>query len=855
MTMKPVKTFVVSPSLPKEISCLRDLAYNLRWSWNHETINLFRRLDSDLWEKTGHNPVLMLGSIEQPKLEAAAADEGFLVHMNRVAEDFNNYMNAKSTWFTRRYSGSDTSLVAYFSAEFGVTECLSIFAGGLGVLAGDHLKSASDLGVPMVAFGLLYQQGYFRQYLNEIGWQQEVYEDNDFFNLPLTLVRNESGDPIRIRVPHPGHEVAIQVWRAQVGRVPLYLLDTNISDNNPEDRDITDQLYGGKEELRIRQEMVLGIGGYRLIQALNLSPAVFHMNEGHSAFLSLERVRHFMEAYKLSFQEARQAALTGLVFTTHTPVAAGHDYFPVYLIDKYLGEYIQAFGITPREFMALGRINPDNSQESFCMTILALKMAVFSNGVARLHGEVSREMWQELYPGVPKDEIPITHITNGIHYQSWISKEMKELYDRYLGPRWRDELADQDIWDRAGVIAGEELWRTHERRRDRLVAFSRQRLRGQLIRRGASENEIMTAGDVLDPNILTIGFARRFATYKRATLILKDPDRLDRILNHPERPVQIIFSGKAHPMDDPGKELIRRIIAMASQEQFRHRIVFIEDYNMDVARYLVQGADVWLNTPLRLFEASGTSGMKAAANGVLNLSILDGWWDEGYTSEIGWAIGRRENYMDQNYQDQVEAEALYGLLEREIVPLFYNRTASGLPREWINRMKTSFQVLCRFYNTHRMVGEYTERFYVKVSENTRKFTFEGMQKAIALAAWKSQIEREWSLVRILGFSAPDGKDFKVGDSFRAVANIFLGNLKPEDVTVELYFGWVNPYSEIVNPSIVPMERTADLAEGEYVYQSRAVICGQSGLFGCTVRVLPHHPDLACRFLPGLITWA
>jgi starch phosphorylase len=853
--MKPVKTFVVTPSLLQSLARLQDLAYNFRWSWNHETIDLFRRLDSDLWEKTGHNPVRMLGSVQQSRLEAAAADEGFLAHLQRVAEDLDEYLNSKSTWFSRIYNRKDQLLIAYFSAEFGITECLSIFAGGLGVLAGDHLKSASDLGLPLVGVGLLYQQGYFRQYLNEAGWQQEAYEDNDFHNLPIKLVRDEDGSPMHVKVPHPGREVTVQVWRAQVGRVPLYLLDTNIPENSPEDRDITDQLYGGTEELRIRQEMVLGIGGYRALKALDLSPTVFHMNEGHSAFLALERTRRYRERHNFSFDEARQAALAGLVFTTHTPVAAGHDYFSIELIDKYLGEYIQALGISRRDFMALGRKNPDDLQERFCMTVLALKMAVFSNGVARLHGEVSREMWQELYPDVPKDEIPITHITNGIHYQSWISKEMKELYDRYLGPRWREDLADQDIWKQAERIASEELWRTHERRRERLVAFSRLRLREQLKQRGASQVEIQAANDVLDPNILTIGFARRFATYKRATLILKDPDRLEKILNHPEHPVQLIFAGKAHPRDEAGKELIRQVVAIARQERFRQRIVFLEDYDLCVARYLVQGSDIWLNTPLRLKEASGTSGMKAAANAVLNLSILDGWWDEGYAPETGWAIGRRENYYEQQYQDQVEAEALYGLLEREIVPMFYNRGAGSLPREWIQRMKNSIQTLCRFFNTHRMVGEYTERFYIPVSENSQKFTSDEMQRAVALTAWKSHMKENWHQVKVLDFSSPQGSDLKVGVEFEMSARIHLGDLKPEDVAIELYMGTVNPKGEIINPCIVPMELVERELNGDYTYCARSVPGGQSGLLGCTVRVLPCHPDLISRFIPGLITWA
>ncbi|HVP22135.1 MAG TPA: alpha-glucan family phosphorylase [Anaerolineaceae bacterium] len=853
--MKPVRTFVVTPSLPQNLSRLQDLAYNLRWSWNHDTIDLFRRLDNDLWEKTGHNPVLMLGTIEQARLEAAAVDQGFLAELNRVAADLDEYLNAKSTWFSQLIAGKEPPLIAYFSAEFGVTECLSIFAGGLGVLAGDHLKSSSDLGLPLVGVGLLYQEGYFSQYLNESGWQQESYKDNDFYNLPISLVRDPAGNSVRVKVPHPGREVIAQIWRAQVGRVPLYLLDTNISENSNEDRAITNQLYGGNEEMRIRQEMVLGIGGYRALKAINLSPTVFHMNEGHSAFLALERTFRYMLDYKFNFAEARQAALPGLVFTTHTPVAAGHDYFQSDLIERYLGDYIRDMGLTIYDFMALGRKDPDNDQEPFCMTILALKMAAFSNGVSRLHGEVTREMWQDLYPGVPVDEIPITYITNGIHYQTWISREMKELYDRYLGLRWREDLADQEIWNQAERISSEELWRTHERRRERLVAYSRQKLRQQLIRRGSSQATVQAADDVLDSEILTIGFGRRFATYKRAALILKDPDRLDRILNHPKHPVQIIFAGKAHPRDDPGKQLIRDIFNLARQDRFSRRIVFLEDYDMSVARYMVEGCDIWLNTPLRPREASGTSGMKAAANGVLNLSILDGWWDEGYAPEIGWAIGRRESYQDPNYQDQVEAEALYGLLEGEIVPMFYDRGAGGLPHEWINRVKASIKTLCQFFNTHRMVGEYTERFYLQVSEQSRKFTSDNMQKAIALAAWKTKVTANWSQLKVLEFTVQDCDGLKVGDAFKVFVRLQLGNLEPSDVAVEIYMGPVSPDGDLTKSAVQLLELAGRNPQGDYVYQAQQVPCGQSGLIGCTVRVLPNHPDLVSRFLPGLILWA
>ena len=776
--MKPIQTFIAVPTLPSPLERLRDLALNLRWAWHHDTIELFRRLDSVLWETTGHNPILMLGTIDQAKLEAAASDEGFLSHLERVGQDLDAYMAAESTWFRRAHGVSQAPLVAYFSAEFGITECLSIFAGGLGVLAGDHLKSASDLGVPIVGVGLLYQQGYFRQYLNEAGWQQEVYENNDFHNLPLTLKRRPDGAPLTVEVPLPGRKVIVQVWWAQVGRVPLYLLDSNIPANRPEDRDITDQLYGGDIEMRIKQEILLGLGGYLALEAVGLEPTVYHMNEGHSAFLALERTRRIMEKCGLSFAEAREAASAGLVFTTHTAVGAGHDYFSPQLMDRYFADSMRALGLSRRDFLALGRQNPDDDNEPFCMTILALHLAAHSNGVSRLHGRVSRKMWKGLWPGLPEDEIPIGHVTNGVQFQSWISREMKELYDRYLGPRWREEVADQTVWQGADRIAAEELWRTHERRRERLVAFCRRRLRTQLERRGASQTAVAAADEVLGPEALTIGFARRFATYKRATLLLRDAERLARILNKPGRPVQIIYAGKAHPRDDPGKGLIRQIVELSRHEEFRRRLVFLEDYDMAVARYLVQGVDVWLNTPLRLQEASGTSGMKATANGVLNLSILDGWWDEAYRPEVGWAIGRREKYDDSNYQDQVEAEALYGLLEQEVVPAFYDRGSDGLPRRWIARMRASIQTLCRFFTTHRMVGEYTERYYLHAAGHYAQLTADGLVRAKALAAWKARLQKNWSRVRIEAVGGDSIKDVQAGGEFRVQAKVHLGALVP-----------------------------------------------------------------------------
>ena len=858
--MKPIQTFAVIPKLPPAIEGLRRLAQNLRWSWSHQTIDLFRRLDNDLWEACGHNPVSMLGRIDQSSLERAANDDAFVAHLERVTQALDTYLSGDA-WFTRRHGKDNVPMVAYFSAEFGLTESMSIFAGGLGILAGDHLKSASDLGVPLVGVGLLYQQASFRQRLDRAGWQIEVFEDNDFPNLPLTLETTPDGAPLMVTIPLAGHEVLAQIWRAQVGRVPLYLLDTNTARNaRPEDRGITNQLYLGDRENRIRQEMVLGLGGYRALEALGIRATTFHMNEGHSAFLGLERVRNLMREQNLSFRQSAEEASASLIFTTHTPVEAGHDYFSPDLMGRYLGDYAKSLGISWQEFMGLGRRDPLNDSEEFCMTALALRLASFSNGVSRLHGEVSRRMWQSLWPGMTVEEVPIGHVTNGVHFQSWISEDMNRLYDRYLGPRWREEPADQEIWRRAESIPGEELWRTHERRRERLVAFARGRLLSQLKRRGVSQSEINGVEDVLDSRILTIGFARRVATYKRANLFLRDPDRLARILKDAQRPVQIIFAGKAHPQDDAGKDLIRQITGMVREKELRPRLVFLEDYDMTVARYLVQGADVWLNTPLRPLEACGTSGMKAAANGVLNFSTLDGWWAEAWRTDDetglapGWAIGRAEALENREHQDQLDADAFYEQLENDLVPTFYDRRADGLPRRWLDRMKSAIAGLCHVYNTHRMVREYTESYYLVSHARHNLLAANDGGHARELAAWKERVRGCWPQVRIEAVETPGARQIPVGAGVASRAKIRLGPLSPDDVAVELFAGRLDAHENITGASAVRMQPTS--REGDlHVFETLSGPCAESGLHGYTVRVVPFHPISIPVIVPGCITWA
>jgi len=852
--LRPYRTYTVVPSLPPRLSPLHELAYNLWWTWNLDAVDLFRRLDRDLWEESGHNPVLMLGLIKQDRLEEAANDDGFIAQMIRVYQALNHYMSTSDTWFKKNHAAALPSLkIAYFSAEFGITECMPIYSGGLGILAGDHLKSASDLGLPLVGVGLLYQEGFFRQYLNADGWQQESYPLNDFHTLPVQLERGREGLPIRVEVQFPGRVVAAQVWRTQVGRVPLYLLDTNMDSNRPEDRDITDRLYGGDLDMRIRQEIILGIGGVRALSALGIEPMVCHMNEGHSAFLALERIRKVMREQSLPFAVARQATAAGNIFTTHTSVPAGIDLFPPYLIDRYFGGYYQELGISRDEFLLLGR-RGNNPDESFSMAILALRLAAGTNGVSKVHGEVARAMWNDLWPQVPREEVPITSITNGIHTCSWISVDMAGLLLRYLGPRWLERPSDQSIWERVERIPDEELWRTHERRRERLVAVARERLKRQLERRGATPKEISETTEVLHPDVLTIGFARRFATYKRALLLFTDPQRLAAILNQRERPVQILFAGKAHPNDTPGKDFIRRLVHFARQEEFRRRIIFLEDYDTSLARYLVQGCDIWLNTPRPGLEASGTSGMKAAANGVINLSTFDGWWCESYEPGVGWCIGHGEVYEDEAYGDQVEAQALYDILEKDVIPLFYERGADGLPRGWIATMKRSMRKIAPVFNTSRMVQEYAEEFYFPEVSRYQKLSADQYQGAKGLAEWLGKVRSHWGEVHILAIDSDAQDGLPVSAMVNVRAQLALGSLKPEDVSVQVFHGGISPQGELDNYEIAPMSPSDTDGEGNYTYTA-IIPCNRSGLHGYALRILPQHPDLCHACETGLAIWS
>ncbi len=841
-----IKTIKVKPSIPERLKSLYKIANNIWWIWNPKAIDLFRGIDLDLWAKFNHNPVQILGSVSQERLKDLAESESFCSNLDLVEVELDWHL-FQPTWFSKTYKNDREFTIAYFSAEYGLHESLPFYSGGLGVLSGDHLKSADELGLPLIGIGLAYGEGYFHQFLNADGWQQEVYPENDFINMSMTLECQEDETPILIDLELPSRVLYAQIWRVQVGRTPLYLLDTNINKNNPEDREITARLYGGDKENRIKQEILLGIGGMKAIKALKINASVYHMNEGHSAFMAVERIREYVESQNLSFEEAKEIVSAGNVFTTHTPVPAGLDKFHTSLIDQYFSHYYPKLGIDRESFLALGRL--EGEEETFGMANLAISLSSAINGVSKLHAEVSREMWQKTWPEVPIEEVPIQSITNGIHTRTWLSDEMTRLFERYLGPLWNEDPVNKEVWQRVEMIPNTELWRSQVRLKERLISFGRYCLRNELERVGAPKHEIKKADEVLDPEALTICFARRFATYKRATLIFRDLDRLAAILNNKKHPVQIIFAGKAHPKDNEGKEYIRQINHILREEPFRTKIMFIENYDINIARYMVQGADIWLNTPRRPLEASGTSGMKAAANGGLNLSVLDGWWCEGYDLNNGWAIGGGEIYDDLDYQDEVESNALYDLLEQEIVPLYYQRGQDGLPRDWIANMKHAMKTLGPVFNSNRMVKSYLEDFYLSADQNFQQMSENHFEKAKALVVWKKRIQDEWDQIEVESIDFDENITFEVGGDIKIHSKVNLHAIRPEDVNVELYFGNLDSKGQLSNAQSFLMECQNSLAGGAYQYEG-TIRCEKSGQHGFAIRVLPKHEDQIIKFSPG-----
>ncbi len=840
----PIRKYVVVPPMEGMLEDLREISANLWFSWNPEAVELFVHLDEVLWEQANHNPQQVLIGLSSSRLNEIRADEGYRSYAEKVRQRLRTYMKRQKPYEYRLDQPVDFT-TAYFSLEFGITECLPIYSGGLGVLAGDHLKSASDLNLPLVGVGLMYEEGYFHQRLTHDGWQQEVYPPIEMDTLPVERQIDASGNPILVHVDLAGEPLAIRIFKATVGRVPLYLLDTDMPENPPHLRKVTARLYGGDLEMRIRQEMILGIGGRRALRALGIEPSVYHLNEGHAAFTLIEGIRHFVEEKGLSLEEATEVVTSQSVLTIHTPVPAGVDVFPRHLMEPYFRNFIQDMGMDFDYFMGLGKTNPKNLAEGFCMPVLGLKLTSRTNGVSKLHAQVARKMWREVWRRAEVADVPIVPVTNGVHIPSYISRDLAKLYDRYLGPGWNEDPDNEKIWTRAIQIPDVELWRTHERSRSRLVHFARSRLARQLQNRGASPQEIDRAKAVLDPEALTVCFARRFATYKRANLLFKDPQRLAAILDDAQRPVQVLFAGKAHPADDLGKELIRSIVEMIKEEPFRGRIVFLEDYDLRVARHMVQGADVWLNTPRRPLEACGTSGMKAAANGALNLSILDGWWDEGYLGDNGWAIGSGEEYQDTAYQDEIESRALYDLLEESVKPIFFERGVDDLPRNWTRMMKRCIRTVCPVFNSHRMVSDYVETCYVPSAQNFRQLQADEYKVLRDIVAWKKSLRADWTKLAVLDLEVKGGKEAVQGKEVEIVATLNTAGHSPDELTVEVVHGpldlWENFKVRYIT-SLSPVNSSPE--PGAPVDFSGLIHLEQTGLYGYEVRVTPYHPNLS-----------
>ncbi|MEN9217220.1 MAG: alpha-glucan family phosphorylase [Gloeomargarita sp. HHBFW_bins_162] len=701
--------------LPHVLHPLATLAFNYWWTWSGQQLRLFSTIDHQLWEACHHNPVLFLQKVSQERLDEVATDPEYVQMLQTLMVRFRQYMQPQDCPLAPQISPQQP--VAYFCAEFGLHESLPIYSGGLGILAGDHLKSASDLALPMVGVGLLYRQGYFRQRLNRHGWQEDYYIDNQFTELPLELMRLETGRPLTVQVEIRGRQVKAHIWRVRVGRTDLYLMDSDIEENDPIDRWLTGHLYGGNQETRIAQEILLGIGGVRLLQVLGIAPGVYHLNEGHAAFALLEVARLEMERTGQSFYAVEARVRQKCVFTTHTPVPAGHDAFSPDLMDSFFATYWPQLHLSREQFLALGARRLGDPWEFFNMTVLALRLTRTANGVSELHGEVSRQMWSILYPDRPVNQVPIGAITNGVHAQTWTAPLMSELFRTYVHPEWETHLSDPELWARVEQIPDRELWQRHQTLKQRLISYTRMRLFNSRQQRGEPPEHLETIARWLDPHVLTIGFARRFSPYKRGHLIIRDPERAKRLLTNPERPVQLIFAGKAHPADEEGKRIIQRLMEWCSDPDLQHRVAFIEDYDMHTARCLVQGVDLWLNNPRRPLEASGTSGQKVCFNGGINFSVLDGWWCEGYQAGVnGWAIGEDLHTSNQELQDKLDSESLYRLLETEIVPMYYDRDAEGLPRAWLQRMKASIRTNVPRFNTARMVQDYINQIYVPSPE-------------------------------------------------------------------------------------------------------------------------------------------
>ncbi len=848
--MRLLQTYQVFPDIPEPLMFLETLSRNLWWCWNQNAVELFRRINPRLWEASGHNPTVFATLIPQERFEELANDDSYLAHLKQVHDRYENRIMQETD---RETPWDREETVAYFSMEFGIHETLPLFAGGLGILAGDHLKAASGMKMPLVAVGLRYRQGYFHQYLDKDGWQQETYPETDLYHLPLSKQKDADGHDLVIHVPFDGQEILALVWKIRVGRIPLFLLDTNLTENTPETRDITARLYSGEEQVRLAQEVLLGIGGMRALEALGIHPTVCHLNEGHCAFVGIERLRQIMTRHHIDLETAREIVPRTTVFTTHTPVAAGHDEFPPEMVKPFLKSFEKPFNMKGDELVAMGQPDGAPPESPFSMFILGLRTAQHINAVSKLHGQVARHMWSHVWSNRSDEETPITHVTNGVHIPSVLAPEIKLLFERHLGPQWNMGSTIPENSARIENVFDEEVWQAHEMCRSRLIRSVRELMHHQYARRNAPLNVMKAVESVLDPDVLTVAFARRFATYKRAHLLFQDPERLEAIINSATHPVQFVFAGKAHPRDDEGKKIIRRLVEFGRKVNLRHRFVFLEDYDMHIARMLVQGADVWLNTPRRPMEACGTSGMKAALNGVLNVSILDGWWCEGYSPERGWRIGNGEEYQDHQYQDAVESQALYNIIENEVAPLYYDRDAGGMPSQWIRMMKSSMKMAMSQFCSLRMITEYEERFYLPASRRFTELTANEAAEARQLSGQLKRYMDKWQQVRV---SQPMGSatgPFRVNQSFEVTAEVETGELKPDELDVELYYGKMRNLDQVETSRVKIMQVKETYSASRYLYACQ-LPCRDSGRYGFTVRVTP-KADAWVKFRPALLTWA
>ena len=844
----------VNPQLPKRIEKLSEIANNLWWSWNTEFLRLFQRIDGDLWEESNKNPVKFLKHVSQERLEAVTKDIGFLKEYDKVVLNFDGYMNSKNTWFSKKYPEEKNDLIAYFSAEYGIDETIPIYSGGLGILSGDHLKSASDLGIPLVAVGLLYKNGYFNQKINGNGDQETEYNNIDLYDLPINPVKDDKGEDLTIYVKFPKRRLYLKVWQINVGRVKLYLLDSDIDINAEEDRGTTAKLYGGDQEMRIRQEIILGMGGVNTLKKLGLTPTVYHMNEGHSAFLNLELIKNTIRDKQVSFDIARDIASSKTVFTTHTPVPAGNDIFPIQLVEKYFKDFWPRLGLSREEFLMLGMKPGKDLAKGFNMGILALKIAGKKNGVSKLHGAVSRELFGEVWPEIAANESPIGYVTNGIHTCSWLAPKMKELYNKYLIPYWQDNMHQDQVWEKIKNIPDEKLWNVHNERKIKLLKLVKISTTERLRRSGYSYEEINEIVSKLNPDALTIGFARRFATYKRATLIFKDLERITQILNNSEKPVQLIFAGKAHPADKEGQDLIRYIHQVSMMPQFKGKIFLLENYNIAMSRYLISGVDVWLNNPRRPMEASGTSGQKASVNGVVNFSVLDGWWAEGYNQKNGWTIGTNAEYPSYEEQDIADSQSMYYTLENKIIPAYYAKDENGISKKWMQYMKNSIMSTAGKYSRARMVVDYTNQLYIPLCNLTKKY-YTNLESVTEYSVWKKDITTNWKDVQIEQIEGnADNITLDAGNQIEVKCVVTLPNIDVRHIEAQVYYGKFLDDGSVQDVKIIPMKLDGKDDENKKYYYSAKIDLISGGNYGYSFRVMPKHEMLLESANLDLIKW-